>query len=323
MQSGNELVARYRKYFEKWDVMAAVRSKPNDYRLIGNLDTELKCKRWFIPAGLLILNHPLMKNIDLDQEQYLLGRFLLQFLEYGTLMEHEFINTILAELALGECAIEMPDEMRQDAFKIYTDEGYHACFNMQATQQIRQYIGMSTSDSWPLKNTRLTGLRNLVSQYSDKEKFLIRFGIAAVSETVAPKELAENMKGIVVDSIYNIFVDHAEDEKKHCMYFSVLWEVVWKYLSPEERKFLGTNLPKILRAFVDINTIPLFDALDKIGVDSESAKTIIKESYPSDFTVQRAISVASVSFRIFDRLKIYDVPEIKNAFIQNGFIQAA
>lgn len=224
MQTEQELVARYRKYFEKWDEIAAVRSKPNTYRLINNqLDSELKDKRWFLPAGLLILNHPLLKNIDQAQEQYLLGRFLLQFLEYGTLMEHEFVNTMLAELALGECDIAMPDEMRQDAFKVYTDEGYHACFNMEATHQIRHYIGLPTTDSWPLKNSRLTGLRNLISPYSAKEKFLIRFGIAAVSETVAPKELAENMKGIVVDSIYNIFIDHAEDEKKTLhVFFSIM-----------------------------------------------------------------------------------------------------
>lgn len=233
MQSNHELVLRYRKYFESWDQVASVRSKPNTYQLANNqIHSELKDKRWFLPAGVPILNHPLLKNIDKSQEQYLLGRFLLQFLEYGTLMEHEFVNTILAELALGECGIPIPDQMRSDAFKIYTDEGYHACFNLEATQQISDYIGLSTTDAWPLKNSRLMGLRKLVSQYSAKENLLIRFGIAAVSETIAAKELAENMKGVVIDSIYNIFIDHADDEKKHCMYFSMLWEVVWSYLSP-------------------------------------------------------------------------------------------
>lgn len=122
---------------------------------------------------------------------------------------------------------------------------------------------MSTSDAWPLKNTRLEGLRKLIPRGKSKENFLIRFGIAVVSETIAAKELAENMKGIVVDSIYNVFIDHAEDEKKHCMYFSTLFELVWDYLSPDERKFLCINLPKILKAFVDINTIALYDALEK------------------------------------------------------------
>lgn len=314
---------RYQKYFDNWDQFAAVRTKPNTYRLDQySLDVALRDKRWFLPAGVLILQHPLLNNIDRDKEQYLLGRFLLQFLEYGTVLEHEFVNTVLAELALGERGIPLPARMRQDAFKIYTDEAYHACFNMEASQQIRQYIGLDANEAWPLKNTRLVGLRKLIPQNNSKENFLIRFGIAAISETIAAKELAENMKGIVIDPIYNLFVDHAEDEKKHCMFFSTLLEKVWNYLSFEEKKFLGTNFPKILKAFVDINTIALFDALEAIGVDRKSAEIIIKDSYPQNFTIQRALSVASASFSNFERLGIYSMPEIKDAFIKEGFIQA-
>src|SRR5690348_12689598 len=94
------LVDRYKKYFDNWDNFASVRSKPNTYRMTHNkIDAELKDRRWFLPDGVPIINHPLLKNIDQSQEQYLLGRFLLQFLEYGTVLEHEFVNTILAELA--------------------------------------------------------------------------------------------------------------------------------------------------------------------------------------------------------------------------------
>jgi len=324
MMSEQELVERYQKYFRDWDKFAAVRTKPNTYRATNEeFNKELCNKHWFIPAGVPIIAHPLLKNIDSSQEQYLLGRFLLQFLEYGTILEHEFVNTVLAELALGETGIPLPDQMRVDAFKIYTDEAYHAYFNLEATQQIRDYIGLSMADAWPLKNSRLVGLRKLIPQNKSKEDFLIRFGIAAISETVAAKELSETMQGIVIDPIYDLFVDHAEDEKKHCMYFSTLLEVVWNYLSLDEKKFLGVNFPKILKAFVDINTVALFDALNKIGVDHESAEIIIKDSYPLDFTIQRALSVASITFRIFDRLKIFDIPEVKNAFVDEGFLMVA
>ena len=318
-----QLISRYQKYFDEWDNFSAVRTKPNTYRFANyQIDTQLKDKRWFLPDGVPILTHSLLKDIEQNKEQYLLGRFLLQFLEYGTILEHEFVNTILAELALGECGIPLPDQMRIDALKIYTDEAYHACFNMEATQEIRNYIGLPISDAWPLKNTRLEGLRKLIPEGKSKESFLIRFAIAAISETVAAKELAESMKGIIVEPIYNIFIDHAEDEKKHCMYFSTLFEVVWNYLSDDERKFLGINFPKILKAFVDINTIALHEALAIIDVDRESAEIIIKESYPADFTIQRAMSVASITFRVFDRLGVFKIPEAKQAFLQEGFLVA-
>jgi hypothetical protein len=179
---------RYEKYFDLWDQQSAVRSKPNTYSMHAqHLRNELHRKCWFIPDCVPILSHPLLKNLDQDKEQYILGRFLLQFLEYGTILEHEFINTILAEMAMGECGIPLPDRMRIDAFKIYTDEAYHAYFNMEATQQIRNYIGLPVSDAWPLQNSRLIGLRKLIPQDKSKENFLIRFGIVVASETIAPK----------------------------------------------------------------------------------------------------------------------------------------
>ena len=324
MYNETDLVSRYQKYFDNWDASTSVRSKPNTYRMTpAKLDKELCERRWFLPAALPLIDHPLLKNIDQSQEQYLLGRFLLQFLEYGTVLEHEFVNTILAELALGEIGIPLPDRMRIDAFKIYTDEGYHACFNLEATQQIRDYIGLSMVDAWPLQNSRLIGLRKLIPKNNTKENFLIRFGIAVVSETVAAKELSETLQGIVVEPIYNIFIDHAEDEKKHCMYFSALLEVVWNKLSFEEQKFLGLNFPKILKGFVDINTFSLYDSLEKIGVDIHSAEVIVKDCYPKDFTVNRALSVASITFRIFERIGVFKIPGVKDAFISEGFFQVA
>src|SRR3990167_4618469 len=132
MTNTSQSILRYQKYFDQWDQQSAVRSKPNTYSMLADgLDAELRSKRWFIPEGVPILSHPLMNNLDQGKEQCVLGRFLLQFLEYGTILEHEFVNTILAEIALGESGIPLPDRMRMDAFKIYTDEAYHACFNME------------------------------------------------------------------------------------------------------------------------------------------------------------------------------------------------
>src|SRR3990167_4927750 len=323
MNNKNSNLLRYQKYLDNWDSVSSVRSKPNKYQMTSeHLDAELNERRWFIKEGVPILEHPLLKGMDRECEQYLLGRFLLQFLEYGTILEHEFVNTILADRGLGESGVHIPDRMRVDAFKIYTDEAYHAQFNMEATQQIRDYIGMPVSEAWPLQNSRLIGLRKLIPQNKSRENFLVRFGIVVASETIAPKELTETMKGIVIEPIYNLFVDHAEDEKKHCMYFSALFEVVWNYLSDDEKQYLGLIFPKILKSFVDINKVALFDALAKIGVDKQSAKMIIDDSYPEDFCVKRALSVASSTFFNLERLGVYSISGVRDAFKAEGFARA-
>lgn len=116
MQPYHGAVTRYRKYFEKWDEVAAVRSKSNTYNLSNHqINAELKNRKWFLPNLLPMLSHPLLRNLDQEKEQYICGRFLLQFLEFGALMEHEFVNTILAEIAFGEYGIPLPEPMRIDA----------------------------------------------------------------------------------------------------------------------------------------------------------------------------------------------------------------
>lgn len=140
-----------------------------------------------------------------------------------------------------------------------------------------------------------------------------------MSETVAAKELTESMRNIVIDPIVNLFADHAQDETKHCLYFSALLEVVWEQLSEAERLKLGMYLPRILKVFVNINTYALQDALTEIQIDSETASKIINESYPKDFSIKRALAVASVSFNIFRKMGIFNNLQIKEAFLNEGF----
>ena len=216
------LILKAQKHFADWDDFAAVRTKEHTYKLdFDKLQNQLSQKTWFIPEGVAILHHKDLSHLDVDQKQYLIGRFLLQFLEYGTLMEHEYVNTITADLAFGECNYKLPSSMRLDALKIYTDEAYHAFFTLEAAQDIRDYIHLPSNGAWPLKNSRLEGLRALIDSVPEQDKFLVRFGITIVSETVAAKELIENMRHVVIQPIVNLFADHALDEKKHCLYFSL------------------------------------------------------------------------------------------------------
>lgn len=316
----NALVTKVKRYFSDWDDFAAVRNKEHTYKLdFGQLEKQLNQKTWFIPEGVAILAHSELAHLDKEQKQYLIGRFLLQFLEYGTLMEHEYVNTITADLAFGECNYALPESMRLDALKIYTDEGYHAFFTLEAAQYIREYIGLPKDGAWPLKNSRLEGLRTLIDKVPLEDKFLVKFGITTISETVAAKELVKNMRQVVIQPIVNLFADHAQDEMKHCLYFSVLLEVVWEQLTHGERSRLANYFPLILKRFVDINVYPLQEALLELGIHEDKAKKIINESYPTDFCVKRAIDVASVTFRVFKKMNVFDYPGVKEAFMREGF----
>lgn len=79
--------------------------------------------------------------------------------------------------------------------------------------------------------------------------------------------------------------------------------------------------PKILKAFVDINKIALYDTLEKIGIDYACAEKIISDSYPPDFCVNRAYSVAASTFYNLERLKVYNIPEVKKEFVNEGFFK--
>ena len=61
---------------------------------------------------------------------------LYRYLDFTTQLELEVINTVSKDIALGKLDVELPDVMRDDAFKLCTDEAHHAYFSDDIKRQV-------------------------------------------------------------------------------------------------------------------------------------------------------------------------------------------
>lgn len=312
----------YKNYLEHWDTTSSVRARQNTYRLdAATLNTELGERAWFTESGVPIMQHPLLAALEPAAQQRLLGLLRLQFCEFGTVLEHVHVNITTMAIAQGDHGLDVPDIMRRDAYKVYTDEAYHALFSMEAAVELRHYLGLGESQ-WPLEDSRLDAIADAVSDGTDDERFLLRFGATLVTEIMISKELAANMKGIVVEPIYNMFRDHLHDESRHALYFTALFGVLWPQFGARERLFLGTALPQLLLAFNQIDEKGILHALELVGFDRATGARIIADSYPADYPVQRARARASSALRLFQKYRLFEIPEVNQAFVQAGFVAA-
>lgn len=210
----NEDILKYKKHLDLWDTAATVRSRKNryDYRSLTN--NKLRSMSWFLEDAYPIFLHELLAKLDREQKQYLMGKFLIAFLNYSTIIEHELVNTITVEIAQNIYGDLIPEVMRIDAYKIYTDEAYHAYFAAEGANQIREHLHIHHNKG-SLNHTRLNLIRGLINSTSIEHKFLMRLGIVTVSETVIAKEIHDKMKGTVLSPTYNMFKDHLHLTSPH------------------------------------------------------------------------------------------------------------
>ncbi len=308
------------KYFCDWDQSAAVRSKQHSYDLSPlNLKKQLVEKMWFIPSSIQILKHPVLQPLDRDQQQFIAGHVMLHFLETLAFFEHEYVNKIMVDMAFGSHSYNLPDILRRDALKVYTDEAYHSLVMLEATQAIREHLNLSQETAWPLVSPRIDGLQELIDTAPQGDAFLIKFGIAFVSETTAVKELLNASDRIVVDPIANLINDHAQDEMKHCLYFTTLFEVIWEQLTLEEKTKLGNYLPSIIKRFSRLNDAPIRKSLYELGFSKDVIQKVAQQTYTEDLWVKRAKNSSAPTFRILKRLEILDDLKFKQSFISEGF----
>src|SRR5215211_510556 len=102
----------YTSVFAEWDSKSAVRSRPR--RMVH----ELEEGRSAFPAALTPpAAHPLVLARGPGAVQELLTRRLYRYLDFTTVLEQEFINPVLMEIARGTTGVHFSAEMRFDSYK--------------------------------------------------------------------------------------------------------------------------------------------------------------------------------------------------------------
>ena len=300
----------YARKLGNWDTKAAVRVKP---RRILLKDEESMGRVFFSPELVLVAQHPLVRQLGPDAVRDMQVQHLYRYLDFTTQLELEVINEVSKEIALGKVDTELPDVMREDAFKLCTDEAHHAYFSDDVKRQVVSATGVVPDF---LGTPRF--LRQLRAMQRDLPPDLSMLGeilFTVVSETLISTILAQIPRDDrVITVVRNIVADHAEDEGRHSAYFSQFFSYFWPQLSCDQRAALGPLLPRFISAFLEPDLDAVARGLSRYPLSDDQIRTVLDQCYPANRVAADSRQAAKVTLRLFENNGVLDDPRIADAF---------
>lgn len=295
---------------QNWDTKAAVRVKPRRFLL---RDEEEMGKVYFSPELAHVAQHPLVQQLGAEAIREVQVRYLYRYLDFTTQLELEVINTASKEIALGKLDLELPDAMREDAFKLCTDEAHHAYFSDDIKRQVIAATGIA-----PGRPATPGFLKRLRALQRPLPADLVPFSellFTVVSETLISSILAQIPRDErVVTAVRDIVADHADDEGRHSAYFSQFFGYLWPRMSVSQRHALGPLIPQFILAFLQPDHAAIGRDLSSLSLDGEQIQTIIDETYSALAVASNARRAATVTLRLVENKGVLEDPRIADAF---------
>jgi hypothetical protein len=272
--TGHE-ATRYRSAFNSWDTLASARNAPR--RLLGEAGDDLAPP--VFPLALVpFAGHPLVGGLGPGAVDFLLARHTLRYLEFTAKLEHLVVNGSVLSIAHGVCGVDLPDQMRLDAYRIYCDEGYHALFCADLVRQIESRTGVRRNGEHPYF---LTALDRIVEGVEPEQRALTRMLFVIVSETLITASLTETARPENMDpGLRSSLQDHASDEGRHHVYFATYLKRLWTALDARERDLAARLLPDLLGAFLLPDFGGIRADLREAGLSGEEAEAVTADIYP-------------------------------------------
>jgi hypothetical protein len=298
----------YQSVFAQWDSNSAVRTRPR--RMIDEVDEG---KTLFSPALMPCAAHPLVVARGPATVHELLTRRLYTYLDFTTVLEQQYVNPTLMRISQNRTGIQLCDEMRLDAYRIYCDEAYHALFSADLKQQVESCTAIPPS---------LVGRPAFAATLRAAKRRLPRsiwpaadLCFAIVSETL----ISGVLTGIpqdptVVTTVRESIADHAVDERKHHAYFSKLAERFWPQLNTAERRTLGPVFGDFIVGFLspDLDAYRLM--LLTMGFPERDARQILLESHPRAATETGIRHAARATVKLLERMGVLRDPFVADHF---------
>ncbi len=297
----------YESQFVKWDELSCIRKKP---RQTTPFDRNL----YFYPEGLATLfAHPKVAQSPEQIRRKLLVLHLYNYLEFTVSLELGPVNEINKLLCQEEFLPWLPSQMRDDAFKIYVDEGGHA--------EMSHRLMRAVQESTKVERLRLTQaflriLDDLVSSEEPEYRPLIKLFFVIISETLITGSLVKLPKDESVQrAVRDLANDHATDEGRHHAYFRKVFEYVWPRLSREMKRKIGILLPDMILAFLQPDKSALTRMLEAFPEEFPKPAQIVEEVVDYKSTHEAIVTSASPTLKMFKENHVFDDPAIDNAFM--------
>ncbi|WP_414588601.1 diiron oxygenase [Scytonema sp. PCC 10023] len=291
--------------FSKWNESSWIRSKPFRIDSFSGLP--------FSPDLVPLTFH---RAISEDSNRWItvLAYKLLDHLQFTTLVELSYVNPICTDLALGKAPIALTTEQRNDALRIYCDEGGHALFIETLSTQAEIAFGINRSVLGRPKYD-LTVQKLLASHQTQLSPNLIKLFFVCITETLYVGTFSNVPHDVQVAPVVRAVIsDHIADEALHYVYFRNLFPSLWSSLSPWEKEEIGQLLPLLVRAFLEPDRQCDYNILRKLNFAAKDADGILEEVYAPGKIAEVLKQAAKPALKMFEAADVFLIPSVKQAF---------
>ncbi|WP_433616687.1 diiron oxygenase [Dactylosporangium sp. CA-139114] len=304
--------APYRSGFAGWYERASVRSKPR--RMLEGGEPV-----YFSPELVPIAAHPLVLERGEQAVRQILVHRLFTYLHFTTELEQVAVLPVASAIARGRAGIDLPEQMRSDAYKIVTDEAWHAQFSYDLVRQVEAETGIHLPEL-PLP-AFIGRLDTIASTLPDRMRGLTALLFCIVSETLISAILSDLPRDSRLPSaVREVVRDHAVDEGRHHTYFKDMLSRLWPELSVAEQRIVGPAVPQIIDAFLRPDLAALVPGLTRIGLTAEECRGVIAESTPEHLIRRDIAAAARPATRYFTEVGALDHSRTREAFESAGLL---
>ena len=302
----------YRSPFRNWHERSAVRTAPR--RQLTEDDGD---RFFFAPELVPVASHPLVRALPDAAFRKILVEHLYRYLDFTAKLESLVVNRTVLGIAHGTVGVEVPAEMRFDAYKIYCDEAYHTLFSADLARQVTQRTRLlPPSDHEPFFLRRLAEIQ---SEQAAEYRPLVELLFVVISETLISASLAEIPDSAeVVPAVRATVADHAVDEGRHHAYFAIFLRILWSQMSNGERRAAGTLVPRLVDTFLCPDLPGIRRDLMSHRMSADDVDLVIGEVYSHETLTAHRRLVARQTLNYFHDLGAFQTSEAEEQLAAHG-----
>jgi hypothetical protein len=248
----------------------------------------------------------------------MLIQHLYRYLDFTAKLEALVVNRTALGIALGTVGVDLPAEMRFDAYRIYCDEAYHTLFSVDLARQVEAATGVApVLPDTPYFLHRLAAIQQ---EAAPEDRALVELLFVIISETLISATLAEVPDSDdVVPTVRETVADHAQDEGRHHAYFAVFLKFLWGQLTRAQRQRAALWVPRLADAFLGPDLAAVRGELTGYGMRRTEVDQVLAETFAADRTGRHRTAMARHTLRYFEELDAFDSQEGREALWEHGF----
>jgi len=301
----------YRSPFLEWHEKSWVRKgKTQAQEFESNLDFF---SRELVP----VFDLPEAAQLSEEQVREVLVLWLYNYLDFTVQLEVGPVNYVCQRIHDASFLDWLPVTSKDDALRIYTDEGGHAEMSNELSRRVQLFTGVKPFRIRPQFLVKLDELRR---DRLPMERDFVTLLFVIVSETLITGTLSKLPSDATVQpSVRAVAADHASDERRHHAYFAQLLEMIWPRFPKPLRRRAVLLFPILLHAFLDLDREALRNILSRFPSVFREPDVIIANLITSTSVKRKLQESARPSISQLRKAGVLDEAKAIEVFEAAGF----